>query len=155
MDASVTAYAGTVESHGTLQIIKQAEQSGNPLSGAVFGVYRVSDNKKLIELTTDADGRASLYLDPGEYYLRELKPPYGYMLEPARIYFTVKSGILVKVEVTNQRDINISDNNAPGIISIPKTGEDFLTANIVFGVLLIFTSLICCVWLFCRKDIAN
>jgi len=148
------AYADTTNGYGTLQVLKLAEQSGNPLSGALFGVYRASDNTKLIDLTTNADGEASQSLESGEYYLRELKPPYGYLLERARIFFTVRSGVLVKVEVTNQRDFSIKDINTPGgVINLPKTGEDFPLHNYVIAILLIASALTCCVWVFFKRKI--
>jgi uncharacterized surface anchored protein len=132
-----------------LQIIKQAEQTGKYLSGAVFGVYRVSDNGKITELTTNADGEASYSLENGDYYLRELKAPYGYIAEAARIYFTVSDGATVKVEVTNLRDPNITDAEIPGgNITVPKTGEDFPTMNYVFGFTLLALAALCGVCLF-------
>ncbi|MDR1704316.1 MAG: prealbumin-like fold domain-containing protein [Clostridiales bacterium] len=139
--SGTAVYAATGEKQGTLQIMKLAEQSGNPLSGAVFGVYRASDNKRLADLTTDADGGAYHALEPGEYYIRELKPPYGYLLEQTQIHFTVMSGETVIVDVTNERDASISDNGTNGI-SIPKTGEDFPALNYIAGSVLIGIALL-------------
>jgi uncharacterized surface anchored protein len=146
------ASATPTPTNPNLHIIKQAAQTGKYLSGAVFGVYRVSDNGKITELTTDADGEASYTLENGDYYLRELKAPYGYIAEAVRIYFTVSDGAAVKVEVTNQRDPNITDAEIPGgEITIPKTGEDFPALNYVFGISLLLAAALCGVCLMRKK----
>jgi uncharacterized surface anchored protein len=135
---------------GSLQIAVQAEQSGNPLSGAIFGVFRVSDNAKITELTTDADGAASIALDPAEYYLRELKSPYGYINEPARIRFSVSNGAAVKVEVTNQRDGNIPDNDISNIF-IPQTGQGLPLADYILGIALMVIDALCVLLLYGKR----
>ena len=128
---------------GELLIIKKAEQTGKALSGAVFGVYSAGDNKKITELTSNADGKATLSLSPDEYYLKELKAPYGYVLETVKIYFTVTANATVKVEITNLRDENIPDGDIPlGGIEIPKTGEDFPTVNYIWGSCLLAAALL-------------
>ena len=104
-------------------------------------------------LTSDADGRAFLSLEPGEYYIRELKSPYGYLLEPARILFTVKNGIIVKVEVTNQRDTSISMSDST--INLPKTGEDYPTLNYVLVVPLLGFAIVCGVGVFQKERIVQ
>jgi LPXTG-motif cell wall-anchored protein len=149
------AQAGAVRNHGELQLINQAEKTGNSLSGAVFGIYRVTDNRKMVEITTNADGRASLYLEPGEYYLRELKPSYGYLLESARIYFDAVNGETVKVEITSLRDMNIRDINAPGGINLPKTGEDFPIYNYIFGILLLLVAVLSGITFLRRRSTAD
>ena len=131
---------------GELVLLKKAEQTGNPLAGAVFGVYRVSDNAKVLELTTNADGRATAALAPSDYYLLELKAPYGYLLEETKIFFTIVKDSAVTVEVTNERDKTITDTPT---IEIPKTGISvpyksyisgisLLVAAAVFGGLLLY-----------------
>lgn len=115
----------------------------------MFGVYRVSDGAKISELTTGTDGKASLILSPGEYYLKELYAPYGYRLETAKIYFTVTVGATVKVEVTNIRDTAIPDGNTPGgSITIPKTGMDFPTGSYALAGLLWSVAILCGVMLY-------
>jgi hypothetical protein len=129
---------------GELLIIKKAEQTGDPLYGAVFGVYSAEDDAKIIELTTDADGKVSLALEPGGYYLKELRAPYGYQLEPAKIYFTITANVTVKVEVTNIRDTDIPDGDLPlGSITIPKTGFDFPIGNYALAGFLWGIALLC------------
>jgi uncharacterized surface anchored protein len=144
-------FAATGESRGTLLIIKEAEQSGSRLSGAVFGVYRSLDEKRFADLTTNADGEASLALEQGEYYLRELKAPYGYLLEQARICFTIMDGETVIVDVTNERDADISDNLSGSAISIPKTGDTFPIRRCIFGAVLIISASLSAIRLHAKK----
>jgi len=104
---------------GKVEILKRSEQTSTPLANAVFGVYRVSDNAKITELTTDVDGKAVTELPTGDYYLLEQKAPIGYMLEKAKIYFTVAADATVTVEVTNEREKTIV---LMPHIEVPKTG---------------------------------
>jgi len=136
---------------GELLVIKKAEGTGKPLSGAVFGVYRASDNRKLSEITSGADGAVTLALTPGDYYLLEQTAPSGYALETARISLTVRKGVTVKVEITNTligQDKPTPAPTAPANptipgISISKTGEDFPTMNYVLAALFLCLSVAC------------
>ena len=105
---------------GKLIIIKKAEQTSELLTGAVFGVHRVSDDVKITELTTDANGKAEMSLPTDEFYLLELKAPYGYKLEDSKIYFTIVKDLTVYVDVTNERDNFFTTPDEH--IEIPKTG---------------------------------
>lgn len=126
---------------GELVLVKKAEQTGSPLAGAVFGVYRVSDDVKVGELTTKTDGKAELSLAVDDYYLLELKAPYGFLLEDTKILFSVVKDSTVTVEVTNQRDETITDSDVPlAPIEIPKTGEGVPYLNYIMGALLISVS---------------
>ena len=117
---------------GEVLIINKAEYSGNSLSGAVFGIYSKDTGDKVIELTTNIDGKAVAELESGEYYLRELKAAKGYTTEDSKIYFTVITDEIVRVEVTNV----ITDTSSDKIISIPKTGIDLPISNYVISFIL-------------------
>jgi len=127
---------------GNVRIIARAEQSGNLLQGAVFAVYRVSDNTRLTELTTDADGQVTHPLATGEYYLRQLRATFGYLPEAARIFFTVEDGKTVVVEVTNQRDKDAPYAEGDNI-TLPQTGEMPPAMNYVIGALLLVLAMLC------------
>ena len=102
---------------GNLQIIKSAAGTGERLEGAVFGVYREGSNTKIAELTTDAGGNASMELERGDYYLRELRAPRGFVAEKNAIPFSITSGnSVVRVEVTNTTGV--------GTLRLTKTGTD-------------------------------
>jgi uncharacterized surface anchored protein len=147
---------------GTLLLIKKSE-NGKALSGAVFEVFSLSDNKKVGGITSGSDGTAALSLTPGEYYLLEKTPPIGYKLETARILFRVKAGDTVKVEVTNVKDdggqpVQPTKPNPPTggstNITIPKTGEVFPTQNYVLAGLMFAFAGVCgfALWWERRKE---
>ena len=121
---------------GKLELLKKAEQTSKPLAGAIFGVYRASDDAKVAELTTNADGKAEISLPTGDFYLLELKAPYGYRLEKVKIYFTVVKDSTVIVEVTNEREETFTDPGTPLTpIEVPKTGTTPPYLNYAFALL--------------------
>ncbi len=76
--------------HGRVQITKYGE-SNNPLQGAVYGVYD-SNNILIEEITTKDTGIAvSGQLLYGDYCLKEITPPVGYLLNIAAIPFQIRN----------------------------------------------------------------
>ena len=102
---------------GTLRIQNAAAGTGERLSGAVFAVYE-KDGAKAGELILQ-EGTASLSLSVGDYYLKQLKAPSGYGVEPARIVFAISKGKITLAEVTSE--IDLKNVNPQDII--PKTGQ--------------------------------
>lgn len=72
------------------------------LAGAEFGVYSsasLSGASRVGIFTTDANGNSNtLTLNPGTYYVRELKAPKGFAMDPATKTITVTSGKTTTVE---------------------------------------------------------
>lgn len=104
---------------GTLQVINAASGTGEKLSGQKLIAYG-SDGKKAGELTVK-DGKGTLLLPEGDYYLREKKSPAGFYGETARIRFSITEGLVTVVEINSERDL---EHTNPQDI-IPKTGESF------------------------------
>ena len=140
--AGTTQRPPTPSSGGNLQILARAEQTGDLLQGAAFVVYRVSDNSRITELVTDINGQVTHGLPPGEYFLRQIRATFGYLPETARIFFTVENRQTIVVEVTNQRDVNISDSELEDI-ELPQTGELLPIVNYVFGGILLLVAMLC------------
>jgi hypothetical protein len=132
-----------------VDIITRAEISGNPLHGATFSVYRAIDSQRVGEITTDANGRATISLNAGEYYLRNNSVQFGFLRERSRIFFTVGTSD-VSVSVTIQRDANIPYADY-GFITLPQTGELPPVMNYVLGVLFMVVALLCGVLLFIQR----
>lgn len=76
----------------TIQVEKQDAENGTTVAGAVFGIYNKEDIKAdgkviakaetlLQEMTSDNDGLAACTLDLplGQYYVKELKAPAGFV----------------------------------------------------------------------------
>lgn len=60
------------------------------VSGATYGVY-TSDDSLFAKLTINNENEAFLEkIYNGKYYLQEISAPYGYELNPEKIYFEVK-----------------------------------------------------------------
>lgn len=106
---------------GYVEIYKSDTTTGNPLVGAMFGIYN-SASIRVGELKTNADGYAKSGLLPyGDgYYLLEEKAPEGYVLDTTKHYFNIR---------TNNQTITIRTNNQSqmGQIAVQKndgeTGE--------------------------------
>lgn len=148
---------------GTLRIVKSAAGTGRRLSGAVFGVYASSGDKRLDELATDKDGVATLDLPVGSYYLKEQKAPEGFEMETARIQFNIVADGKTLVEVTNEKEggeptpeqaftptvpiISPTPTNPPTPtspeITLPKTGEAFPTLQYALALLCLGTAALC------------
>lgn len=149
----VTAYntpkGANASDTGKLYLVKKAESTGAKLPGAVFGIYSADNDKKVAEITTDSDGTAVYELTPGDYYLRELQAPTGYLLEPASIPFTIKADETVHVEVTNMRDESAA---AASDIAVPKTGEPFPYGSYALSALFMAVALLCGVLLYRERE---
>jgi len=132
------------QNKGTIEIVTRAAQSGNPLSGGVFAIYRAYDNQLIENITIGAGGTASLNLYSGQYFIQEQHPTFGFLLEPHRIFLELAEGEIATVELTKERDRSILDAyvNA-GIIYIPPTGEHISLIHYLGGALLLLIAFIC------------
>ena len=139
ISASTTVFAAAPS--GTLHLTTRAEQSGNPVFGVYFGIYRAFDSARITSLITNVDGTASLPLTAGSYYLRNYGVPFGFLPETARIFFAVTNSDMVMVEITTQRDLNIQYMNC-GPIMLPQTGEIFPRSNYLIGMALMGLSVL-------------
>lgn len=114
---------------GTVQLKKVSANTsitnGNScysLAGAVYGVYSdASCITKVAELITDTEGNSqSVEVQPGNYYVKEITAPKGYMKDE-RIYpVTVASKQTAVVSVS---DIPGNDPAAIEIVKVDANGE--------------------------------
>ena len=105
-----------------IELIKTDGQTKQPLAGAVFGVYK--DGRLLDEYTSDTDGRIETkqYVCGTGYTIREIKAPYGYILD--RTIYQVE-GTLPGQTTSEliQIEMRLTDEPQKGRIIIDKTGE--------------------------------
>lgn len=89
------------------------------LAGAVYGVYSDPDCTQLIEtMTTDANGKcSSSSLEKAQYYVKEISPSQGYLLD-TRVYTVPAKGGRAILKVTEQ------PGNDPIGISVTKITDD-------------------------------
>lgn len=107
------------------------------LAGATFELYRTSDDKKIGEFTTKADGIISFSgLDADEYYLVEKSAPSGYIMtsqdkipvvitanyEEKNITETV-NGMEVKYQTSVLKDYTVTINNHSTKYTFSNEGE--------------------------------
>ena len=124
------------EEKGTLQILNAGAGTGEKLSGGVFYVYDSKGTK--VKETEVSEGKADLLLCEGDYYLKEVKAPDGYLVESARIWFHIQEGTVTVAEITSERHENYLAGRNPQEI-FPKTGERlpvlrYILAAACFGV---------------------
>ena len=74
------------------------------MQGAIYGIYRVSEDKLVESLTTDEKGYAiSSELPFGEYYLKEILPPIHFHLDKNVYSFNVyEQQELIRLDVKNE-----------------------------------------------------
>lgn len=111
---------------GHIRLTKKDVDTGAVLSGAAFGIYRVSDNEKVGEITTGSDGTAtSLLLPAMDYYLLELRAPAGYEMSMDKIPVTALDGNTAEATATNKRLPEPEpEPNKTGTVKIIKVDAD-------------------------------
>lgn len=101
--------------NATIVITKIDESTKAPLAGAKFGIF-TKDEKLLQTVVTDASGHASLTLPYGDYILREIEAPVGYILD-------VNSTANLTVDGSKKLiDITVTNSKIPPNVKPPKTG---------------------------------
>lgn len=126
---------GKITLHKTdADTIKQKPQGEATLEGAVYGIYRESDNLKVGTITTDKDGNAtSGYLPSlGRFYLLEEKASTGYELDSTRYYFEIKSDNLFPEISVYERVISLTFDITK-VYANEKTGIMTPEPNVKFG----------------------
>jgi uncharacterized surface anchored protein len=124
--------APSQQGQGRVEVTTRAEQSGNPVFGVTFAVYRTATGERVTEISTSTGGTASFAVPPGEYYLRNISVPMGFLSERARIFFTAGTQGAVSVDVTVQRDWSIPYADY-GTITLPQTGERLPIRDYIIG----------------------
>ncbi|WIY58842.1 SpaA isopeptide-forming pilin-related protein [Bacillus arachidis] len=90
------------KSLGGLKVVKVGEKK-EVLQGAVFEVFN-SANEKVGTITTNEEGTASLSgLETGNYTLKEVKAPIGYILNDKPQILEVKTGEVATITVENAK----------------------------------------------------
>ena len=101
---------------GTVKLNKvDAKNPDIKLPGAVFEVYKKGENTLLQTVTTNASGEIVFEKLPyGDYYLKEIVAPDGYILNESLIEFSINEDNYLNVQV-----INIP-NNKDAIVDPPE-----------------------------------
>ena len=141
---NTTVVTVTVKAGGTASIevnnnylkgnlkVRKSDDAGTPLANVVFGVYFDSKCTKSATdpIRTNAEGVASVQLDVGTYYVRELEAPEGLIIDDSVHSVTVKAG---QDNYVNQGNPVV--NTRMGRIQIQKKDKNgSLGAGYVFGI---------------------
>lgn len=123
---------------GSIEGLK-TDPNGRVLRGAVIGLFypfetEFSADTAIETFETDEAGRFSFENVPyGEWIIRELKAPDGYILSEENYYVTVKeNGETVKLNIKNSKI-----QKPPSAPESPKTGD---TANLLIPLITLFTA---------------
>lgn len=96
-------------------IIRKVDKTSNPLEGAVFGLYRKSNQALVKDATSGIDGKAVFTdIEPGDYFVQEISAPSGFKKIDSKIKITV--GVDKSIIATNE------DGNS--LITIDKVPEE-------------------------------
>lgn len=122
---SVTGKRPSIE----VKLKKISSETSKPLANSEFELYN-SINEKLGSFTTKENGEVSLgYLPEGEYKLKEITPPKGYILSKDFINFKVNNGKVI--QDGNEVEF-ITVSNKVNSICIKKTDDAKLEADAKF-----------------------
>ena len=123
---------------GSIEGLK-TDPNGRVLKGAVIGLFypfetEFSADTAIEVFETDEAGRFSFKDVPyGEWIIRELKAPEGYILSDENYTVTVKeNGETVKLNIKNSKV-----TEPPSVPESPKTGD---TANLLIPLITLFTA---------------
>lgn len=136
--------------NATIAITKIDAQTKVPLSGAKFGVFTL-DEQLLQTAVTDSNGHCGFTLPYGNYILREVEAPVGYMLD-------VDSAVNLTLDGTKQVvDVTVTNTKVPVPVVTPKTGftgfGGGLISNIVLPTIAIVSGIL--LVLLNRKELKN
>ena len=129
--------------HGTIRIVNRVANSGNFVVGGVYGIYRLSDFRLVGQVTVTEDGYAMANVPEGDYFVTELRPAFGFLLDETRIHVSVVAGVEVVIDITKERDMRIEDLDLDAVnnIVIPPTGLLISYPHYIGGTFLVITGI--------------
>ncbi|GMR67097.1 SpaA isopeptide-forming pilin-related protein [Bacillus sp. MN7755] len=113
LNYDVHMYPKNETKRGAVELTKTGAED-KALAGAEFSIFKADGTAVKTGLTTGTDGKIRAEgLEYGDYYFQETKAPTGYVLDSTKYPFsikesgtinadgTIKSGVVVSVEITN------------------------------------------------------
>ncbi|QFQ75867.1 SpaA isopeptide-forming pilin-related protein [Liquorilactobacillus mali] len=115
-----TVSAANAETTGSVILTKTDSDTGEPLVGAIFDLYKKDGTKIESDLTTDNSGQIKVNgLKPGDYYFVETKAPAGYDLDNSEKNFTVIFQSTAQVAT-----VSATNAETTGSVVLSKTDSD-------------------------------
>ena len=133
----IKSNGGSVEIHKS-DIETNTSQGDATLAGAKYGIYDTNDNLNVTLITDEfGDAKSDNILNYGSYYLQEISPSEGYLLDTKKYEFSINqnsNSIDIKLNVTEQvikRDIELFK-----VFASNETGFLIGEPNITFDIYL-------------------
>ncbi len=131
-DTDITKTIRNEKIRGDVELYKEDKdtkiaQGDATLKGAVYGIYK-SDGTKIADVTTDENGYFKYEdLEYGSYYIKEIKPSLGYLLDETRYDFQIRNNGEV-IKVTSKEEVQKFDfkllktmsNGASGVVEVEE-----------------------------------
>lgn len=116
---------------GGLAIQKVDADTGAVLPGASFEVYSVDD--RLLGTYSDLDMDGYIYvsdLEPGSYFIKEIKAPDGYILNSSMIKVQVNDAEMTQVRVENSSTSMLTISKIDADTNKPLAGAEFTISTL-------------------------
>lgn len=122
---------------GDLELIKTDDETNVVLPNAVYGIYADKEcTNKLYEVTTNHEGRAYLKDIPfGEYYVKEIHAPYGYVMDERICMVNVSNGEKTSIPLKDKcvkAEIELEKQDADTQAGVPQ--GDASLKGAVYGI---------------------
>lgn len=89
---------GTVETKTEIEVLK-VDSEGNKVNNATIGIYNMND--ELITKVISSDKNEKISLSAGDYYLKEIEAPKGYLINSKVVKFSIDENGNLKDESNN------------------------------------------------------
>jgi len=122
-DSESLYYEKYPKNEAQIKIQKQEKGTNIPLEGVEFQLLNAEKKVILQNLLTDKNGEIIIKnIEPGTYYLKEVKTLEGYVLHNEDVEININLNEQVDILVENLKEIIIEKVNEPNIPKLPKTG---------------------------------
>lgn len=109
----------TIKDEVNKVLLKKTKENGDPLPGAVFGLFK-ENGSKLMETKSTSDGTVKFEKIPyGKYTIREISAPYGFHASKSEWNISIDGTYLNPTKVL----ATVVNEDAPGKIKIEKLDE--------------------------------
>ena len=114
---------------GSLKIVKKDKDDNTTIPGTKIGIYDI-DNNQIYNGITDENGEILVEnMLLGKYYIKEIEPKKGYILDNNKYYFEIKENEeLVTLNITNKKE---------NLIEVPNTYKSNFDYLILISILFI------------------
>ena len=97
---------------GKLEFTKTDFSTSEPLPNTLIEIYNEETNELVFSGRTDENGKITIELEYGNYYILEKEAPENYTLNEEKMYFSIKEdGEIVKATMQDKIIVNVPDTD--------------------------------------------